>query len=451
MATLVKHSLGLTEAEMYELCPVSASFMTVNGYGDDLYAQFCYPIENNEIRYYGLKSYEVNKIIHQSSRMYGLIADSLDILFNKHSDKLIKYYGSVFAREEFKNFFEYARYTYNNNHEALYGRFDIPYDYEKGEIKGFYEFNGNTPVMIHESVFVQDLMVTRIDKGSYQANLHFEYLTHFIKNMSREVGCVGVFADVAHIEDMLTAEYMHFAFHSVLGDKKVVIGHLTDLQYNECDNHQPFNAFGKHITHAFNLLPWEDMVEQSPEIFAKWQGWKDSIKFYEPAWRYFLSNKGVWAWIWDLCHSDEFAAEAEFREQYKDIIPKLLKTHLSSEQHGMSDFCRKPLNGRLSNNIEIHKDAALSLKTEGYYGFDETIDQQLCLSGSIAKDDPMAILGVWMAPDPSKSDPLEMQAVNISFREFDDEINNIDNEKYIPHLLVDNKSLGYSVIHIPQK
>ncbi|MFS1429372.1 hypothetical protein LMH73_020075, partial [Vibrio splendidus] len=57
--------------------------------------------------------------------------------------------------------------------------------------------------------------------------------------------------------------YFHFTLYNALGEDKVVLGHITDLQYNEADRKAPFNAFGKDITHAFNLLPWEDMVEQS--------------------------------------------------------------------------------------------------------------------------------------------------------------------------------------------
>ncbi|MFS1429371.1 hypothetical protein LMH73_020070 [Vibrio splendidus] len=159
----------------------------------------------------------------------------------------------------------------------------------------------------------------------------------------------------------------------------------------------------------------------------------------------------MWAWVWDLCHNPEFACEVEFRKQYEDVIPFLLQTNISTEKHGMTDFCRKPLNGRLSNNIEIHKNGELALQTEGFYFYDETVDQKLCLSGRIQENEPMAIMGVWMAPDPSFADPLTMQATNISFREFDDEINSIENEKYIPHVLIDNVPLGYTLIDISKK
>lgn len=439
MSKLLRLPLKSTEDELYELCPITATMLIASGYEHDLYDQFSYPIENDQIRFYNLSKKEIEDILDQAPKMYGLIVDSLEILFERHMDKVSKYFGEIFNEAKYKNFLDYAAWTYENDHVALYGRFDIPYDYENGKIKGFYEFNGDTPVMIHESVYVQDLFSRKIGQPDSQVNLHYEYMKGFISNhlKKEKVKGVGVFADMAYIEDSLTAEYFFELFHSEFGQDKTVIGQISDLGFDDCSLSNPFNAYGKELSHIFILQPWEDMVDGSPETFRTWRKWKDSVKFYEPAWRYFISNKGIWAWVWDVMNSEEFSNETEFRKKYSDVSGLLLETRLTTDSHSMKDFCRKPLNGRLSNNIEIYKSSNLVTKTEGFYANTETVDQRLCMSGSIAPNEPMAILGVWMAPDPSIDDKLTMEGVNISFREFDDDINSIVNEKYIPHLFGD--------------
>ncbi|WP_273978223.1 glutathionylspermidine synthase family protein, partial [Vibrio parahaemolyticus] len=236
MSKLLRLPLKSTEDELYELCPITATMLIASGYEHDLYDQFSYPIENDQIRFYNLSKKEIEDILDQAPKMYGLIVDSLEILFERHKDKVSKYFGEIFNEAKYKNFLDYAAWTYENDHVALYGRFDIPYDYENGKIKGFYEFNGDTPVMIHESVYVQDLFSRKIGQPDSQVNLHYEYMKGFISNhlKKEKVKGVGVFADMAYIEDSLTAEYFFELFHSEFGQDKTVIGQISDLGFDDC-------------------------------------------------------------------------------------------------------------------------------------------------------------------------------------------------------------------------
>ena len=130
--------------------------------------------------------------------MYGALVDSLELLFTKYEHLIEHFYGQEFI-ERYPQFVDYAKHTYFENHEAIGGRFDVAYDFEQGQVRGFYEFNGDTPVMLFESVAMQDWMVTQIGHAEDQSNYWFENLNQQINKVvpPHRGQRVGFFANIA--------------------------------------------------------------------------------------------------------------------------------------------------------------------------------------------------------------------------------------------------------------
>ncbi|MGI2897358.1 glutathionylspermidine synthase family protein, partial [Vibrio alginolyticus] len=106
--------------------------------------------------FYRFTREEVKAINIASEQVYNLLVNSLDFLFSEAYKSLIPtFYGREFI-EPFPEFVEYAIHTYEQNHEAIYGRFDIAYDFENGKVLKFYEGNLDTPTMYYDSVIMQD-------------------------------------------------------------------------------------------------------------------------------------------------------------------------------------------------------------------------------------------------------------------------------------------------------
>src|SRR5690606_32789539 len=116
------------------------------------------------------------------------------------------------------------------------------------------------------------------------------------------------------------------------------------------------------IDAIFMLLPWEEMMLSGRSILSYWNSWYRSTQFFEPPWRWFMSHKGMLAFITHLLDSD-----ALFRAKHKHLPH--LRTELSPDyfvKNGL-DYVAKPVVGRLSQNISIYRQGVPVESTEGQY------------------------------------------------------------------------------------
>lgn len=400
----------------------------------DLESQFAYHL-SGELTLYAFTIEESRAISVACERVYDLLVNSLDILFSKkYSNKIGAFYGKEFIQKH-KDFVEYAKYTYENNHEAIYGRFDIAYDFISRKTKGFYEFNGDTPVMLFESTYLQNLMFSKAESHYpiAQNNEYFNAIRKSIYKVTKGKESVGFFGDSQYIEDALTTESLWNAFMES-GEGKFFFGQIEDLEYNILYKNTPFHVGGNELDLVYILMPWEEMVESDPGIFSEWKKWGHKTRFLEPAWRWFVANKGIWAWITYL--KDVAAIEdpqvAEFINSYQDIHQFLLPSYVEKPDD-MVNYVKKPLIGRLSNNIEIYRDGEKEQDSGGMYQDEPMLYQELCIPGGLPGRNN-AILGMWIIPY-QEGAPLYMEASNLCIREFDNEILSIKNERFMPHAI----------------
>ena len=100
-----------------------------------------------------LSESQAKQITLGAGLLYNAMVQSLKFLFNEYIDLVPHFYGDEFIRNN-PDFVDYAIHTYKKSDPAIYGRFDIAYDFERSKFNGVLEFNGDTPVMLFESVYL---------------------------------------------------------------------------------------------------------------------------------------------------------------------------------------------------------------------------------------------------------------------------------------------------------
>lgn len=403
---------------------------------DDLKALFRFPSENRRsMPFYVLNGDEVRGICETSEAVYAAMMDAVEHLYrNRHL--VPHFFGEDFCIN-YPEFINYAFWTWEQNHEAMYGRFDMACDPGTGEVTGVYEFNGNTPVMLFESTALQNDLVRQVNLKSAikydQCNSYWDHtssiLHKLMKNKSASEHNCGVLLHSEYIEDAATCELIFQLFDSLKG-AHTMIEHIDNMQFDMMPYpDSPFMICNQPMENMFVLQPWEEIVESCyHDVIYHWRDWCNKVRFFEPAWRWFTANKGIWALVTHLVENDK-----EYCKKYGHL--PLLKTYMTPEHflNAGVGFVSKPLIGRLSNNIAIFDGEGNTVfESDGAYGDIECVYQEYCAPGQIEGRNNF-IAGVWMAP--YGSDPLAMQASTFCIREFDKPVLDIKNERFIPHLV----------------
>lgn len=390
--------------------------------------------------FYTLSKKETNDIINTSEQVYDAFCMAVSYLL-EDDDLMKKFFGEIV--QQYPDFVDYARYTWENDHEALYGRFDLAYDNDSERISGVYEFNGNTPVMLFESVYLQDEFFKLAKKQKFsnidQCNDYFSVLTKNIDRISnfnnKNATTFNVICDSEFPEDIASCETLN----NIISESYKVFPYLDDIEnviYDEDNNCFVNNSTDQPIENMFLLKPWEEIFME-PELYSlyfendNWKKWCDNTRFFEPAWRWFISNKKIMALITYLVENEDWYAE-----MYSHL--PFLRTYMNVEEcqeRGIFDYVEKPVIGRLSNNIKIYHNDKLEFESDGFYEDSETIFQEYMKPSKIG-DRNNSILCVWMTPiETEESEPMIMVATNICFREFDNPVLSIKNERFIPHYI----------------
>ncbi|WNW08277.1 glutathionylspermidine synthase family protein [Vibrio alginolyticus] len=424
-------------------CPRTSAIALIHGGNTSLTPledEFVFP-ENKDAQtpFYRFTREEVKAINIASEQVYNLLVNSLDFLFSEAYKSLIPtFYGREFI-EQFPEFVEYAIHTYEQNHEAIYGRFDIAYDFENGKVLKFYEGNLDTPTMYYDSVIMQDHLVTKLDQANDQYNLHYENLT---KTLDRVIGKspkrVAFLCDTKLTEDCITTELLFHAFNEQT-EHLVQFSDINRLVYDFSLNRSTWLLDDLELDYIFALYPWEDMVRdlyaETSNPLLEWHKWSNKTRFMEPAWRWFVSNKGVWAWLTylkDVLAKEDRVIEAFVTanaEAWQYVIPSFME-----KPPHLSHYVKKPLQGRMSNNIEFYHDDKLVHETSGFYAEDDFIYQELCPTTSADQGETKAIVCSWLAPWVD-GEALDMESSGIAVREFTGEVLQLHKERFMPHIV----------------
>jgi glutathionylspermidine synthase len=397
----------------------------------DLFAYFSE--YSQEMPFYTLKEENAEKVGFVFEDAYHMLIDAADRVFRDRV-ALNKYFDCAFLRKHGRYFTDFAEFTfrsYGMPGQAIYGRFDAAMDPESETVTGIYEFNGNTPVMLFESVNLQNHLTIKVTGDNHaQYNNYYPWIQETLAAYPHSSSTkFAVVLDTQYVDDAATCETMT----QLMGeDRCAFFSDLDDITYEYQCRDKPFFRGEDQLDALFVLLPWEEIVENWTAPFMDWEHWCRNVSFMEPAWRWFISHKGMLAYVTHLLETDD-----EFRSKWGHV--PTLRSYLSPDvfvSNGLP-YVAKPVLGRLSSNVRIFdENNVLQNENEGHYGDCECVYQEFHAPGRVEGRNNF-IVGMWMAPKSRYgSKTHEAQAATFCIREFDEAILQLKNERFIPHLIV---------------
>jgi glutathionylspermidine synthase len=290
--------------------------------------------------------------------------------------------------------------SWEEDHPSIYGRFDLCY--RDGQVK-MLEFNADTPTSLYEAGIVQWFWLQDLERSKDQFNSIHEKLIGYWSYLRHHLH-----ADVLHfsclrdtLEDFTNTEYLRdcatqagittrFLFIDDIGwDAEQ--GAFVDTERNP-------------IRNLFKLYPWEWLLEDEfGEHIAKAES---DLFFIEPAWKMILSNKAILPLLWEMFPGHPF----------------LLPAYFSGD--GLTNYVKKPLLSREGANIEIRMGEELTCQTDGEYGAEGFIYQELFPLPAYLNNYPL--IGSWV---------IGQEPAGIGIREANGLVT--DNlSRFVPHMIL---------------
>lgn len=291
--------------------------------------------------------------------------------------------------------------SWNEDHPSIYGRFDFVV--KDGQIK-MLEFNADTPTSLYETGIVQWYWLEDFDKSADQFNsvheklvAYWGYLKEYLYRHPLHFTCVK-----RNLEDLTTVEYLRDTAMQAGLDTKLIM--IDDIGWDSSRN-VFIDMEEQDIKNILKLYPWEWMIQEDfgKNILLD----RNRALWIEPAWRMILSNKAILPILWSLYPNH----------------PYLLKSYF--EQGDLVDFVKKPILSREGANIEIIKGGETLAKTDGFYGEEGFVYQELFELPEF--DGNYTLIGSWV---------IGQEAAGMSIRENETLITG-NVSRFVPHLIKD--------------
>jgi glutathionylspermidine synthase len=298
-----------------------------------------------------------------------------------------------------QSFVPYLEKTWTEDHPAIYGRFDLCY--KNGQIK-LLEFNADTPTSLFEAGIVQWFWLQDFDKKLDQFNSIHEKLIDYWKYLKVYLhpGFLHFTCLKETLEDLTNTEYLRdCAMQAGLSTKLVFIDDIGwDAQrklFVDMEN--------EPITNLFKLYPWEWLM--SDEFGQNILQDSNRTFWIEPAWKMILSNKAILPILWELYPNHPYLLPAYF------------------ESGKLTNYVKKPILSREGANINLVRNNNLLQHTEGAYGKEGYIFQDLFELPDF--DGFYPVIGSWV---------IGQEPAGIGIREADTLITN-NTSRFVPHLI----------------
>ena len=289
--------------------------------------------------------------------------------------------------------------SWTEDHPAIYGRFD--FSYKNGDIK-LLEFNADTPTSLYEAGIVQWFWLQDFDKSKDQFNsihekliAYWRYLKQYLYDDTLYFTCLK-----ETLEDLTNTEYMRDC--AMQGGLETELIFIDDIGW-DASRKVFVDMKEKDIKNIFKLYPWEWMLKDDfgKNIAAD----KNKSLWVEPAWKMILSNKAILPILWQLYPQ----------------CPYILPAYFEADR--LTDYVKKPILSREGANIDIIQNNVSIEKTEGEYGKEGFIYQQLCSLPEFNGNH--AVIGSWV---------IGQQPAGMGIRESTSLITN-NTSRFVPHLI----------------
>ena len=344
----------------------------------------------NESAYYSFTMEEILQIEEATEELWRLCLTAVQHVISK------KLYHRFSIPEPF---IPYMERTWEEDHPSIYGRFDLCF--RDGQVK-MLEFNADTPTSLYEAGIVQWFWLQDFDASKDQFNsIHekliasWKFLRAYLYPGPLHFSCLK-----ETLEDLTNVEYMR--------DCAMQAGIPTRLLFMDDIGWDPgqcqfVDALEEPIKNLFKLYPWEWIAHE--EFGNNLLEERNRPLFIEPAWKMILSNKALLPLLWELFPDHPFLLPA-----YTDC-------------GRLKNYVKKPLLSREGANIDLVVDEHLIQWTEGEYGEEGYIYQELFPLPDFNGYHP--VIGSWV---------IGQQAAGIGIRESENLIT--DNLScFVPHLI----------------
>lgn len=290
--------------------------------------------------------------------------------------------------------------TWNDDAPAIYGRFDFSFN---NGVPKMLEFNADTPTSLFETGVVQwNWLEERFPNADQFNSVHEKLIAYwqYLKPFLYE-GAVHFSVVKESLEDLTTVEYLRDT--AIQAGLKTKLIYVDDIGWDE----QKFtfkDLQGHNIRNIFKLYPWEWLIHDEFGHLILQD--KNKAHWIEPSWKMILSNKAILPVLWDMFPDCEWLLPAQF-----DCVD-------------LSNYVKKPILSREGANVMIVKNNQYQTHTEGEYGEEGFIYQELCELPKF--DGNYALIGSWV---------IGQEAAGIGIRESNSLITD-NGSRFVPHLII---------------
>ena len=345
----------------------------------------------DESAYYEFSMSEINTIEKATAELWEMCLEAVEYVTSKKKYDLFHIPKWVVPHIE---------QTWNEDTPSVYGRFDFSF---KDGVPKMLEFNADTPTSLFETGVVQWEWLQEVFPYYDQFNSVHEKLIaywRYVKPYLHE-GVVHFSVVKESLEDLTTVEYLRDT--AIQAGLKTKLIYLDDIGWDE----KMFtfkDLQGHNMRNIFKLYPWEWLIfDEFGQLITK-----DKNKAYwmEPSWKMILSNKAILPVLWDMFPESDW----------------LLPTQFDSVD--INSYVKKPILSREGANVMIVKNNQYQQHTEGEYGEEGFIYQELCELPEF--DGNYALIGSWV---------IGQEPAGIGIRESNSLITD-NGSRFVPHVII---------------
>ncbi len=289
------------------------------------------------------------------------ISDEAFYLFKRATDKIISEnkLGDLGIPLSFQKCIEHT-WKNKTKHPFLYGRFDI-----NGGLKSDYghiiEFNADTCSTIPETLLWQPLQLEKL-KGNPQSFNTLKYdITSILSSLKPLIGkekpvflgtSFGYIEDVENVNCIIDIAYdagykpLYTNLENIIFSDEGVFHQIGD-EYEEVDV-------------LFKMVPWDWMFNDEPELARTLSDLivNEKVVVLNPPYTAIWQNKKFLAYI---------------TQSFPNNI--LAETYLQQESR-LGDFVKKPVYGRLGENITVETSTSARQESKGDFGNQDMVYQK---------------------------------------------------------------------------
>lgn len=347
----------------------------------------------NESAYYSFTSDQIAMIENATNECYRLFLEAGEYVIE---NKLLGKFGIP------EHYHHYIETMWNMEPPALnYGRFDFAFDGVNPP--KLLEFNCDTPTSLLEGSVIQwnwkDDVFPNKDQFNSIHEAFVEKWKDIRNNLPLDTPIHFTMAEEHSGEDEVTTAYITDMAREA-GFSELVYLNISDIGW---DGRNFVDLEDRRIDTIYKLYPWEWIVNEEfgkhfPESSTQWM---------EPVWKMMWSNKAILPILHELFPNH----------------PNILAACYDEPPVNGASYVKKPILSREGANVTIYQDGACIAKSDGEYGEEGYICQELAIIPSFNGNYP--IIGSWV---------VDGQACGIGIREGGLITDNV--ARFVPHVII---------------